>query len=204
MTTVIMNGVAMEAKVGERLLNVGRRNAAHIGFLCDNAGTCQACRCQVLSGAELLSPPSEAERAWIPEARLAEGQRLACQAIIRGEGTIEVQSHIEIARQMALKVLFPPPGTTVVENAQILLAAVLRDVSDQLSLFPRNVMSNLTRIGPLRFAFPIRDGQRFVADTLRVARRMISGADRLERPPRVQRVQVVQEEPSEAAGSSEK
>lgn len=201
MPTVILNDVPMEAKVGERLLNVGRRNAAHIGFLCDNIGTCQACRCQVLAGGEHLSPPSEIERAWLSEARLADGQRLACQAIIRGEGEIRVQSHIEIARQLTLNVLMPPPGTTVTENAQALLTAVLSDVSDQIALFPNNVLSVAAKVGPLRFAFPIRDGQRFIGDTLRVVRRMALGVERLERPPRVQRVQWETGTPEEDAAS---
>lgn len=186
MSTVIMNDVAMEAKVGERLLNVGRRNAAHIGFLCDNAGTCQACRCQVLAGAEHLSPPSEAERAWIPAERLAAGQRLACQAIIRGEGEIRVQSHIEYARQLVINVLTPPPGTTVTDNVQSLLATMLRDFGDQLALFPGNVFTMLGQVGPVRFFLPIRDGQRFLDDTARVIQRMTSGAERLERQPRAQ------------------
>lgn len=201
MPTVIMNDVAMEAKVGERLLNVGRRNAAHIGFLCDNIGTCQACRCQVLAGSEHLSPPSEIERAWLSEARLAEGERLACQAIIRGEGEIQVQSHIEMARQLVLNVLMPPPGTTVSDNARSLVTAIVSDVSDQIALFPDNVLNVVSKVGPLRFAFPIRDGQRFLGDTLRVVRRMTTGAERLERPPRVQRVQWETDRPEEGPTS---
>ena len=202
MPTVIMNDVAMEAKVGERLLNVGRRNAAHIGFVCDNVGTCQTCRCQVLAGSEHLSPPSEIERAWIPEARLAEGQRLACQAIIRGEGEIQVQSHIEMARRLVLNVLMPPPGTTVTDNAQSLVATMLRDFGDQLALFPGNVVNVLGKVGPLRFAFPIRDGQRFFEDTARVVQRMASGAERMERPPRVRPVQWETDTPEEGATSA--
>ncbi len=199
MPTVIMNDVAMEAKVGERLLNVGRRNAAHIGFWCDSAGTCQACRCQVLAGSEHLSPPSEAERAWIPAERLAEGERLACQAVIRGDGEIEVRSSIEMARQMVMNVLMPPPGSTMVENAQSLVAATLREVGDQVTRFPGSVLDVLAQVGPVRFAFPIRDGQRFISDAARVAQRMLTGAERLERPPRVQRVQWETSAPEEDA-----
>lgn len=183
MPTIIVNDVAMEAKVGERVLNVARRNAAHIGFICDNAGTCQTCRCQILAGAEHISPPSETEQAWLPVSKLAEGHRLACQMIIRSPGEVRIESYAEYIRRLVLAVLNPPPGARAADSIQPLVNNMLSDFADQLGNFPRNILSVLDRIGPLRFAFPIRDTQRFADDTARVIQRMSSGAERLERTP---------------------
>lgn len=185
MATVILNDVAMNAKVGERLLNVARRNAAHIGFVCDNAGTCQTCRCQVLEGADQLSPPSEAERAWIPAARLAEGQRLACQAIVRGHGQIRVVSRAEELRRLFTGVLAPRSGETSLGNLQSLASILARTGLDQLSRWSGNVIDNFTRVGPRRFVFPLLDRQRFSGDVGRVVQRLRTGVERIERPPRV-------------------
>jgi ferredoxin len=183
MLTMIINDVVMEAKVGERVLNVARRNAAHIGFICDNAGTCQTCRCQVLTGAEHLSPPNEIEQAWIPNAKLAKGHRLACQTIIRGEGEVRIESYAEYIRRLVLAVLSPPPGTNAVDNIQPLVRNMFSDFADQLSNFPGNILSVLNRIGPVRFAFPILNTERFLNDTGRVFRRMRSDGELFDRAP---------------------
>lgn len=182
MTTLILNDVAMEAKVGERMLNVARRNAAHIGFACDSAGTCQACRCKVLEGAEQLSPPSEAERAWIPAARLEAGQRLACQTIIRGHGTIRALSWPEELRRMVLAVATPPPGQDALGNLQKVLATLARLAGDQLSHWPWNVLTAVNRVGPVRFAYPVLDEARILDDVIRTVSKMRTGVERIERP----------------------
>ncbi|MEI7644047.1 MAG: 2Fe-2S iron-sulfur cluster-binding protein [Chloroflexales bacterium] len=167
MSTITINDVAMEAKVGERLLNVARRNAAHIGFMCDNAGTCQGCRCQVLAGADQLSPPSEAEQAWIPADRLAEGQRLACQAIIHGQGDIRVLSRAEELRRLVLAV-----GTRGLAGLPPLITILARASVEQLSRFPGNVFSSIMRIGPVRFALPVVDRERLFGDVSSVVKHM--------------------------------
>jgi ferredoxin len=175
MATIIINGETMQGKVGERLLNVARRHGAHIGFICDNAGTCQACRCRVLDGAEHLSPPSEAERAWLPAERLAEGDRLACQAIVRGHGEVRVLSRAEELRRMVQGVLRPGPGETMLDNLAPLLTTLGQQAADQLSGFPRNVLSSLGRVGLRRFAFPILDPARMVRDVARASERRAGG-----------------------------
>ncbi|NTU81396.1 MAG: (2Fe-2S)-binding protein [Chloroflexales bacterium] len=168
MATIIINDETVEGKVGERLLNVARRHGAHIGFICDNAGTCQGCRCQVMSGAEHLSPPSEAERAWLPAERLAAGQRLACQAIIRGHGEVRVLSRAEELRRIVQGVLRPGQGERRLTNLSPLLATLGQQAGDQLALFPQNVFRTLRRVGLRRFAFPILDGKRLSRDVARV------------------------------------
>ena len=171
MATIIINDESMEGKVGERLLNVARHNGAHIGFMCDNAGTCQGCRCQVLAGAEYLNPPTEAEQSWLPAERLAEGQRLACQAIIHGQGEIRVLSRAEELRRMVQAVVRPRSGENGLTNLPPLLTTFGQQVADQLTLFPKNVISNLRRIGLRRFAFPVLDRKRLFADVARVRER---------------------------------
>lgn len=181
MPTVIVNDVALEAKVGERLLNVARRNAAHIGFVCDGNGICQTCQCRVLAGADQLSPPSEAELAWMPERRLAAGHRLACQAVLRGQGPVSVLTSAEELRRQTLAVLRPPRGEDARDRLEPLLENLLRMGVDQLARFPLNLLATLLRVGPWRFAYPVRDAERWADDGARVVRKMSSGADRGER-----------------------
>lgn len=182
MPTVIVNDVALEAKVGERLLNVARRNAAHIGFVCDGNGICQTCQCRVLDGADQLSPPSEAERAWMPERRLAAGHRLACQAVLRGPGPVEVLTTAEELRRQTLSVISPPPGEVGRDHLEPLLENLVRMSVDQLARYPLNLAATLLRVGPWRFVYPLLDAERWADDGARVARKMTSGVDRIERP----------------------
>jgi ferredoxin len=178
MTKLILNDVAMEAKVGERLLNVARRNAAHIGFLCDNAGTCQGCRCTVIGGGENLSPPNEAEQAWITPERLAAGERLACQAIVHSQGEIRVLSRAEELRRLVQGIIAPRAGESRLNPVSPLVTILARMTVDQVTRFPGNVFSTLARVGPLRFAFPVRDRKRLMADMARVAQQQRAGSAR--------------------------
>jgi len=182
--TLMINDVAMESKVGERLLNVARRNAAHIGFMCDNAGTCQGCRCQVLAGAEHLSPPSEEEQAWIPADRLAKGQRLACQAVIRSQGEIRVLSRAEELRRLVMGIIAPRAGESRLNPLSPLVSILAQTSADQVSRFPRNVWSALRHIGPQRFAFPVLDQERVMRDGARVVQQLRADPARPARPAR--------------------
>ncbi|HMQ31939.1 MAG TPA: 2Fe-2S iron-sulfur cluster-binding protein [Chloroflexaceae bacterium] len=183
MPSVIINDVELEAKVGERLLNVARRNAAHIGFVCDGNGVCQTCQCRVLYGADQLSPPSEAELTWMPDRRLAEGHRLACQAVLRGSGPVKVLTKAEELRRQTLDVLRPPAGEDWRDRLEPLLDNLVRMNIDQLARYPLNLVATLARVGPWRFTYPLLDAERWADDGARVARRMAAGADRLERAP---------------------
>ncbi len=183
MPIAIINDVEMHAKVGENLLGVARRNAAHIGFVCDGNGVCQTCQCRVLSGADQLSPPSEAELAWMPARRLAAGHRLACQTVIRGHGRVRVLTNVEELRRQTLDVLRPARDVDRRDALEPLLENLVRMSADQLIRYPWNLMAALLRVGPWRFAYPVLDEQRYSDDAARVARRMQSGASRLTRPP---------------------
>ncbi len=47
---------------------------------CGAKGRCTTCRVRVLTGAELLNPPTEPELRYRAAGRLGETERLACQA----------------------------------------------------------------------------------------------------------------------------
>jgi ferredoxin len=181
MPSVIINDVEMEARLGERLLNVARRNSAHIGFVCDGNGICQTCQCRVLAGADLLSPPNEAERIWMPERRLASGHRLACQTAIRGEGEVRVITTVEELRRQTLAAL-RPDDPDYRDNLEALLEHVVRLNVDQLAKYPWNIFATVARVGPARFLWPFRDLERYAGDTTRVSRKMLSGVDRIAAP----------------------
>ncbi|NJM07687.1 (2Fe-2S)-binding protein [Candidatus Gracilibacteria bacterium] len=175
MPTVIINDVAYEAKPGERLLAVARRNAAHIGFVCDGQGICQTCQCRVIAGGESLNPISEAERVWMPESRLRAGHRLACQAAIRGRGPIKIITNAEELRRQLLDVLNPPANGVARDYLEPLLENLVRQSVDQVRRYPLNVLSTIARVGIERFLLPVRDGEQYLDDAARVTRRMSVG-----------------------------
>lgn len=167
MPTVVVNGVAMEARIGERLLDVARRNGAHIGFVCDGSGICQTCQCRVLEGAQLLNPPTEAEKIWMPERRLRDGNRLACQAALRGNGQVAVLTSAEELRSLIFAVINPPPGTSSGSHLAALITTANELNIDQLALFPGNVINTIRRLGLARFLWPFKDVSRYLSDSTR-------------------------------------
>ncbi|VVB98618.1 2Fe-2S iron-sulfur cluster binding domain protein [uncultured archaeon] len=64
----------------------GKSNAI---FAC-KVGTCGACIATVISGAENLAPPTDAEKIYIDNFAPGQNKRLLCQAVItKGEVTSE-------------------------------------------------------------------------------------------------------------------
>ncbi|PDV99686.1 2Fe-2S iron-sulfur cluster-binding protein [Candidatus Chloroploca asiatica] len=183
MPKVIINDVEMEAKPGERLVSVARRNAAHIGFVCGGNGVCQTCQCRVLAGADQLNPPTAVELAWMPERRLAEGHRLACQASIRGQGPIEILSKAEELRRQAVHVVQPPANEQWVDQLNPLVDNVLKLWVDQLSRYPFNLINAVRHAGPVRFTNPSDDVAQWVDDTFRVGSMMLTGSAAAPRVP---------------------
>jgi len=98
--TITINNRTCEAATGQRLLDIARTNHAHIGYFCGGNGICQTCYVKMLEGAELLSPPSEPEKAMLSDRLLAEGTRMACLATIEKPGTITILSAVEEVKQM--------------------------------------------------------------------------------------------------------
>jgi chlorosome envelope protein I len=161
MTSVIINDVEMTARPGERILDVARRNGAHIGFVCDGTGFCQTCKVRVLAGAESLSPPNDREKIWLSDENLQAGWRLGCQASVRGRDPITVITNAEELRRQAFAVINPPAGTTVVANVGALVSNVTQQSVDQLVGYPWNMLNAITTIGIGRIINPWQSVERF-------------------------------------------
>jgi chlorosome envelope protein X len=97
---ITINNEVYEANQGERLLDIARRNHAHIGFFCGGNAICQTCYVNVLEGADLLSPISETEKALLSDNLIKEGTRMACLATVEKPGSIRIVSAVEDVKQM--------------------------------------------------------------------------------------------------------
>lgn len=75
-------GRTAEAKPNETVLDVARRVGAPLGNSCGGVGVCARCKVRIVSGAENLTPPTNVETRF---GRLGDGERLACQAVVRGD-----------------------------------------------------------------------------------------------------------------------
>lgn len=139
MPNVTINDVAYEGQVGERLVDVARRNGAHVGFVCDGLlfFLYETTLCRVVKGLEHLSPPSEVETAWLQQSWLDAGYRMACEAYIQG-GPIEAISRAEELRRQTMAVFAPPEGTKVLDNAGQLAGSMGRSLVNQVVRMPFN------------------------------------------------------------------
>ncbi|MBW1647936.1 MAG: DUF4445 domain-containing protein [Deltaproteobacteria bacterium] len=102
---------------GTRLDQASRQLGADVQSLCGGQGKCGKCRVRIASpttaGAS-LSPPSAAETEALSADELADGWRLACQAEVRGNVTVDVPEESRAARQVickapAIKAITPNP-----------------------------------------------------------------------------------------------
>jgi adenylate cyclase len=73
------------ARDNETILDVARTASVPLGNACGAVGICGRCRVRVVSGAENLSPPTSVEVRVAAQRGLAADERLACQAVVRGE-----------------------------------------------------------------------------------------------------------------------
>ena len=76
------------AKDDETLLDVARRAGVPLGNSCGGVGVCTRCRVTILAGAENLSPPTSIEVRFGAARGFGEGERMACQAVVRGDCAI--------------------------------------------------------------------------------------------------------------------
>ncbi len=171
--TLIINDEIVEYEPGERILTVARRNAAHIGFVCNGQAICQTCRTRILEGSEHVSAPNAAERSLIPAPRLALGYRLACQATLTGPGPVSTMTRAEELRRQALAVATPPPGTTAGRSLGLLLNNIATNARDSAMLFPSNLQAIASRAVRLRVT---PEGvKQMVQDARRITNRMTKG-----------------------------
>jgi 2Fe-2S ferredoxin len=80
----------VEPVIGSSILELAERNRVDWLSNC-RRGTCARCRCLVEEGMELLSGPSEAEKARLEREELEEGYRLGCQARLIRPGKVVVR-----------------------------------------------------------------------------------------------------------------
>jgi ferredoxin, 2Fe-2S len=85
--TVILrpSGRVLEAEIGESIFEVLRRHDQPIASSCSGDGICDKCRVRMLAGMENISPMNDVERRFLVERPFQEGERLACQTVIRGD-----------------------------------------------------------------------------------------------------------------------
>ncbi len=95
MPIVYVNDEPVEAEIGENLLDIARRNAAHFGFACGGLGICMSCVCRVREGGEHLSPPTNAEKRGISPVWISRGHRAACQVTLESDGKVDIISRPE-------------------------------------------------------------------------------------------------------------
>jgi chlorosome envelope protein I len=197
MPRVIINNEEFEAAEGDLLLDVARRNGSHIGFYCNGNGMCTTCECKVLTGAESLSPYSEAELAWITPSRRERGYRLGCQAALETkevggevevitrveeykrlftnifrstERPVEINSDLEAEIDGEIKIKVEGERETVapVNNISKFLAYGLTQTADYLLATPGGVINSLNRLGIVKFIWPWGDLNAWLRDGGRV------------------------------------
>jgi ferredoxin len=180
---VEINDEVVEAKLGERLVAVARRNASHIGFYCDGNGLCTMCECKILSGGDQLNDPTETETEWLSEGRLAEGYRLGCQRSMRGPGPVRVLTRAEEMRRQLDAVISPPEGTTAVENLRPLLANIAAINRQHIGRWPFNLLYSIRHLGLFTVLWPVTDLSQLIDDTVRVTRRLLGSDEALAESP---------------------
>lgn len=170
MPKVVINDQEYDGESGERLIDVARRNGAHVGFLCDGAGFCQTCTCRVLKGGENLSEITSIEQNWFPQEQLDNGIRLGCQATLKGAGKVEIISRAEELFRQLKEVAYPPDGTIPMENFGKFVNYAGSMVVNQIARFP----GNAARAVPMMRDLPLSSERinKIMSDTGRVVRTM--------------------------------
>ncbi len=184
MVQVEINDESTDAKLGERIVAIARRNASHIGFYCDGSGICTMCECKVLSGADQLNEPTEVEHTWLTDERLAQGYRLGCQASLRGTGPVQVLTRAEEMRRQCDALLNPPAGTTPADHLQGLLDNIAAINWQHIGRWPFNLLSSINRIGLYSVLWPITNLNLLIDDTVRITQRMLDAQSKDQPPPK--------------------
>lgn len=86
--TVLPENKVYEIAPGDSVLNAVEAVGGDLPFGC-HAGTCSSCMTRVVAGMENLDPPNEQETATLSDFGAEADQRLMCQAVIRGDITVD-------------------------------------------------------------------------------------------------------------------
>ncbi len=168
---ITFNDETLDAKVGENLLTLARREGLHVWFLCDGRGLCQTCQCRVLSGAENLSRPTEIEIDTISESRRQSGYRLACQTQLSRQGDVSVVSLADQLRQQTVEFLTFKRGAAFTGSMTDLLtdfAGFAADLAGGLPSIAQNLIPKIIDTPPsLDDVYDyLRDGQHMIGRVL--------------------------------------
>jgi ferredoxin len=87
---LLPTGVSVEARPGQRLLDVLDRAETPVFRTACRAGNCGACRLTVLQGAAELRPPSSREYATLLNLHAGPDERLGCQVVLQGDPPTEI------------------------------------------------------------------------------------------------------------------
>jgi ferredoxin len=172
MARIIINNKAVSADTGENLLDLAKLQPAHIGFVCGGNGLCGTCEIKVLQGAENLTKPTRVEREWLNAQRIEEGYRLACQTMVKGEGTVQILTRAEEVRQEFTAIFNPPKGKNPLTAAGDFISDVANP--NQLAQFANGVISSTGRVGIRKMLFPWNKPLQFLQDTGRVIQAQIT------------------------------
>lgn len=83
------DGVLVEAKSGESILNVALRSGIEVEHACEKSCACTTCHCIVRKGFNSLKKSGELEEDMLDKAwGLEPESRLSCQALIASEDLI--------------------------------------------------------------------------------------------------------------------
>jgi ferredoxin len=171
MARIIINNKAVNAEVGDNLLDLAKLQPAHIGFVCGGKGLCGTCELKVLEGASALTKPTRVENDWLAPRRLQQGYRLACQTEIKSEGTIRLLTRAEEVRREFLAIFNPPKGKNPFSSAGDFLADVANP--NQVAQYLGGVVSATGRVGVVKMLFPWDKPLKFLEDAGRVIQAQI-------------------------------
>jgi 2Fe-2S ferredoxin len=96
MTTIRVEpaGLEFEAEIGETVMGAARARGLYWPTTCGGQGVCTTCLMEVVKGADTLAAMSRYEQKTLTSERgraiLQRPVRLACQAAVRGQGTLVV------------------------------------------------------------------------------------------------------------------
>lgn len=82
-------GEVIEIEEGYSLLDAAMRAGAPVRTTCGGRASCTHCKVKVVSGDEALAPMTIAEKAQLGNVYFITKERLACQAKIQGDVTVQ-------------------------------------------------------------------------------------------------------------------
>jgi len=172
MPQITFNDEQVEAKAGEKLLAVARRNALHIGFACDGRGLCKTCTTHVLSGGDNVGPLTEIEKQALSEPMQKHGYRLACQTTVTDQGTVEVVSRAEELRRKATGVVTNVANQTPFDSIISLIGSVGQLALDYVGSVPYIATNIIPRFK--KMPIKLHKVQTILQDAGRVCQRVVT------------------------------